>query len=354
MPEKRTKEGKLAKAIAEAVVGDNTEKDWDESFDDETKAKVSGYNDNGEEFNETDDDDDWKLDFETTPAATTLSQRSTLRTQNAPELGSFAFDDRYKGKKVSRKSAEISRLDDSNDVSTLDEKEQAAAELGYLLEGGSDEESDEETGSTEDEASNNGVVENGKDSYNLGNEVDYGSFGGVSEDEGTESGGTEEELSEDGGNVSEDEISSDKNDETSITITEQNKSNEYQKGLAIKSQMVVWDRLLEYRIQLQKILQSINKFPQHSSWPLFVENIKDGKDSTHNGDVDKHDDTIKNCQSSIAKLLDLLLSTKSKLVENNPETKRKISHDGDEDNSHDHASRKKRKIADYERYVIFV
>lgn len=349
MPEKRNKESKLAKAIADAVVGDNTEKDWDESFDDDTKAKVSGYNDNGEESNETDDDDDWKLDFETTPAATTLSQRSTLRTQNAPELGSFAFDERYKGKKVSRKSAEISRLDDSNDVSTLDEKEQAAAELGYLLEGGSDEESDEETGSTEDEASKNGISENGKDSYDLGNEVDYGSFGGISEDEGTEDEGTDEEQSEDDDNVLEDEISNDKNDEPSITLTEQNQSNEYQKGLAIKSQMVVWDRLLEYRIQLQKILQNTNKFPQHNSWPLFVENIKDSNDSSHNGDVDKHGDTIKNCQSSIAKLLDLLLSTKSKLVENNPEIKRKISADNDQDNSYDQAPRKKRKIADYER-----
>ena len=349
MPEKKNRESKLAKAIAEAVVGDNTEKDWDESFDDETKAKVSGYKDNEEEFNETDDDDDWKLDFETTPVATTLSQRSSLRTQNAPELSSFASDDRYKGKKVSRKSAEIPRLDDNNDISTLDEKEQAAAELGYLLEGGSDEESDEETGSTEDEASNNGIVENGKDSYNLGNEVDYGSFGGISEDEGTEDEGTEEEQSEDGGNVLEDEISNDKNEEPSITITEQNKSNEYQKGLAIKSQMVVWDRLLEYRIQLQKILQNINKFPQHNSWPFFVENIQDGNDSTYNGDVDKHGDIIKNCQSSITKLLDTLLSTKSKLVENNPEIKRKISDDDDKDNSYDQAPRKKRKIADYER-----
>jgi len=347
MPEKRNKESKLAKAIADAVVGDNTEKDWDESFDDDTKAKVSGYKDNGEESNETDDDDDWKLDFETTPAATTLSQRSTLRTQNAPELGSFAFDDRYKGKKVSRKSAEISKLDDSNDVSTLDEKEQAAAELGYLLEGASDEESDEETGSAEDEASKNGISENGKDSYNLGNEVDYGSFGGMSE-EGTEDEGTDEEQSEDDDNVMEDEISNDNNDEPSIMLTEQNQSNEYQKGLAIKSQMVVWDRLLEYRIQLQKILQNTNKFPQHNSWPLFVENIKDSNDSTHNGDVDEHGDTIKNCQSSIAKLLDLLLSTKSKLVENNPEIKRKISDDNDKDSSYDQAPRKKRKIADYE------
>ena len=54
--------------------------------------------------------------------------------------------------------------------------------------------------------------------------------------------------------------------------------------------MVVWDRLLEYRIQLQKILQNINKFPQHNSWPFFVENIQDGNDSTHNRDVDKHGD----------------------------------------------------------------
>ena len=349
MPEKRAKESKLAKAIAEAVVGENNEKEWDENFDDDTKAKVSGYNENGEENNESDDDDDWKLDFETTPAATTLSQRSTLRTQNAPEFGSFADDDRYKGKKVSRKTADISRLDESNETSTIDEKEQAAAELGYLLEGGSEEDSDEETDEdtaftgAEKELINAGV-ENGNDSYNLGNEIDYGSFGGMSEDEGTE-----DEESEDEGDVSdEEERPNNKNEEPSIKITGNDKSNEYQKGLAIKSQMIVWDRLLEYRIQVQKILQNINKFPQHDSWPSFVEDIQ-AQESSKNGDIVKND-TIKKCQSSIMNLLELLISTKTKLIENNPEIKRAYSsHENSQDDSNDQVPRKKRKIADYER-----
>merc|ERR1711963_751498 len=103
-----------------------------------------------------------------------------------------------------------------------DEKEQAAAELGYLLEGGSDEETDEDTASTgaEKELINAGV-ENGNDSYNLGNEIDYGSFGGLSEDEGTE-----DEESEDEGDVSdEEERPNNKNEEPSIKITGNDKSN---------------------------------------------------------------------------------------------------------------------------------
>jgi len=348
MPEKRGKESKLAKAIAEAAVGNNTEKELDENFDDETTAKVSEYNENDEKHSEIeDDDDDWKLDFETNPAASTLSERSSLRTQNAPELGSFASDDRYKGKKVSRKSAELSRIDGDNTVSTIDEKEQAAAELGYLLEGGSDEDSEEDVNvSSEDEEAklNGDSVINGKDT--LDNEIDYGAFGGMSEDEGTD----DEESVEEDGDIAEERIKlNNEQDEPSISITGKNDSNEYQKGLAIKSQMVVWDRLLEYRIQLQKVLQNINKFPQHDSWSTYVENLKVDQEPTVTENANnKTSATIKSCQSSLTNLLDLLLSTKTKLIKNNPELKRAYTSDDDDEISIDHIPSKKRKITDYE------
>ena len=349
MPEKRGKESKLAKAIAEAAVGNNIEKELDENFDDETTAKVSEYNENDERHSEIeDDDDDWKLDFETNPAASTLSERSSLRTQNAPELGSFASDDRYKGKKVSRKSADLSRIDGDNTVSTIDEKEQAAAELGYLLEGGSDEDSEEDVdvSSEDEEAKLNGdSVVNGKDK--LDNEIDYGAFGGMSEDEGTD----DEESVEEDGDIAEERITlNNEQDEPSISITGKNDSNEYHKGLAIKSQMVVWDRLLEYRIQLQKVLQNINKFPQHDSWSTYVENLKVDQEPTVTENANnKTSATIKSCQSSLTNLLDLLLSTKTKLIKNNPELKRAYTSDDDDEISIDHIPSKKRKITDYER-----
>ena len=144
MPGKLRKSGKLANSIAEAALGTDIEKELDESFDDDTKAKVAGSENDGKEFEDTgDEDDDWKLDFETGPNAANLQQRSVLRTQNAPELGSLGLDDRYKGKRVSRKSTDKTRLGGDNKGDLIDEKEQAAADLGYLLEGGSDEESEE-------------------------------------------------------------------------------------------------------------------------------------------------------------------------------------------------------------------
>jgi len=261
-------------------------------------------------------------------------------------LGSFASDDRYKGKKVSRKSADLSKIDDDNTVSTIDEKEQAAAELGYLLEGGSDEDSEEDDVSSENEEGklNGDAVLNGKDTSD--NEIDYGAFGGMSEDEGTDD---EESVEENGDIAEERETFNNEHDEPSISITGKNDSNEYHKGLAIKSQMVVWDRLLEYRIQLQKVLQNINKFPQHDSWSTHVEKLKVDQESTVTGNTNnKISATIKSCQSSLTNLLDLLLSTKTKLIENNPEMKRAYSADDDDDFSIDHIPSKKRKITDYE------
>ena len=348
MPEKRARESKLAKAIANAAVGTDIEKELDESFDDETKAKVSEYN---EDFQESENEDDWKLDFETVPAATTLSQRSDLRTQNAPEVGSFAFDDRYKGIKVSRKSTENLMLKSNKEISSIDEQEQAAAELGYLLEGDSEEDSSNEADSNEDgEHSFSNEVNHEQASFNLGKEVDYGSFGGISEDEDTEDDQSNDEVE----NGSEEKSVGNEDGEPSITVTGKNDSNEYQKGLAIKSQMVVWDRLLEYRIQLQKILQCVNKFPQSDSWPNFMENLTFDQGTAYNGEAPKKDDIMKNCRSSIGNLLELLISTKSKLIENNIKSNVAISsNDENEEISNKPTPRKKRKLDEYERYRLF-
>lgn len=247
MPGKLRKSGRLANAIAEAALGPDAEKELDESLDDDTKAKVAGGDNEGNEFKDTgDEDDDWKLDFETEPNAANLHQRSVLRTQNAPELGYSGLDDRYKGKRVSRKSTNKSRLEGDNKGDSIDEKEQAAADLGHLLEGGSDEESEKSDLGQESEEGKNKefTTENGID------------FGGISEENGSSDGsGTLSDQENGKEAVSEDE------DANPLTIVGKKDSNEYLKGLAIKSQMMVWDRLLEYRIQLQKILQCMNKFP---------------------------------------------------------------------------------------------
>ena len=104
-----------------------------------------------------------------------MLQRSALRTANAPELSTIGSDERYRGKKVSRKSADKERLEGRNKNIAADEGEQATAELGYLFEGESDEEKDEDEVSDEDEDEN--VKEKGFQMSNE-NETDYGAFGG--------------------------------------------------------------------------------------------------------------------------------------------------------------------------------
>lgn len=331
MPGKLRKSGRLANAIAEAALGPDVEKELDESFDDDTKAKVAGGDNEGNEFKDTgDEDDDWKLDFETEPNAANLHQRSVLRTQNAPELGYSGLDDRYKGKRVSRKSTNKSRLEGDNKGDSIDEKEQAAADLGHLLEGGSDEESEKSDLGEESEEGKNKefTTENGID------------FGGISEENGSSDGsGTLSDQENGKEAVSEDE------DANPLTIVGKKDSNEYLKGLAIKSQMMVWDRLLEYRIQLQKILQCMNKFPHSKNWEVFNAELKGIEDDQHGEKRDK-DINVKKCQSAVAKLNDLLLITRHKLSESNPETNIAVS--SEEDPISEQPSRKRRKVKEYE------
>ena len=119
------------------------------------------------------------------------------------------------------------------------------------------------------------------------------------------------------------------------------------KGLAIKSQMIVWDRLLEYRIQLQKILQCVNKFPQSTKWKEFNAELNGIKDNELGEKTDK-DINVKKCQSAIAKLNDLLLITRHKLSESNPESNIAVSSEADL--TSEQPSRKRRKVKEYERY----
>ena len=342
MSEKRRRPGKLANAIAEAALGIEVEKGLDDSYDDDTNAKVVVNSEDDDYRDIGDDEEDWKLDFETAPTATNKSQRSTLRTQTAPELDSLAVDDRYKGKKVSRKSEQQSRHGEDNTFDSIDEKEQAAAELGNLLEG----DSDEEEGEEEEESSE----EENEASFAIGNknEIDYGAFGGMSEDDAN----TDDESDGLPVNTSENGIKSESDsdeDKTTIENVGHKDSNEYIKGLAIKSQMMVWDRLLEYRIQVQKILQCMNRLPQGDAWAVFEKEL--GIDINEDTNIEEKrfgSGNIKTCQSAITNLVESLLMTRSKLLQSNPESKKLLTTD-QETNHEVEPPRKRRKISEYER-----
>ena len=340
MPVKQRKAGKLANSISDAALGNAVEEQLDEQFDDDTKAKVAGYPEAEDEYNVSEDDsDDWKLDFETGFSPSDPSQRSSLRTENAPELSSLKSDERYKGKKVSRKKAA--------NLETTDESEQAAAELGHLLEGGSEEEDELEISREEEE----NVEEKG---FTLGNEnvIDYAAFGGGTSEEDVDSSSDDksdndgdEKLDVDKGKV---EYDLHPENQSAVTIVEEKDNLEYRKGLAIKSQMIVWDRLLECRIQLQKVLQSVNKFPQCDNWSILTNELVC---NSNDEDIKKKDENnvIKYCQSSLTKALNLLLETRSKLLESNPETKEALFSDEDDKEENDEPCRKRRKLSHFDR-----
>ena len=158
-------------------------------------------------------------------------------------------------------------------------------------------------------------------------------------------------MSEENGSIDDSDAMSDQQngneDAIPLAIVGKKDSNEYLKGQAIKSQMMVWDRLLEYRIQLQKILHCINKFPQSENWEVFNAELN-GMENDQDGERREKDVNVKKCQSSVAKLNDLLLITRHKLSESNPETNIPVS--SAEDPISDQPTRKRRKVKDYERY----
>ena len=358
MPEKPKKISKLANAIAEASLGIEVEKELDENFDDDTTAKVVEV-DESEEGKNSGDDDDWKLDFERGTTATGISQRSALRTENAAELGTLGYDERYKGKKVTRKSADKSRLGEiASTIESLDEREHAAAELGHLLEGESedeDSEGDENDSKTEDDEDdsiendqNLDILgeENGQDYSTSGKQskIDFSSFGGMSDEETTDDENGDTEKADEVGEESNDD---NENGCNSVNVLGKKNSNEYLKGMAIKSQMAIWDRLLEFRIKIQKVLQCMNKFPQNDIWSAFVDEMNNGTANATNGKEKAQNANVKKCQSALVQCIDLLLDTRAKLLDSNPETKRAL--DDRVNANEEQPPKKKRKIKEYER-----
>ena len=358
MPEKRKKISKLANAIAEASLGIEVEKELDENFDDDTTAKVVEV-DESEEGKNSGDDDDWKLDFERETTATGISQRSALRTENAPELGTLGYDERYKGKKVTRKSADKSRLGDiASAIESLDEREHAAAELGHLLE---DESEDEDSEGDENESKTNededNSIENDQNFDILGEKnsqdystsgkqsnIDFSSFGGMSDEETTDDENGDTEKANEVGDESNDD---NENGCNSVNIIGKKNRDEYLKGMAIKSQMAIWDRLLEFRIKIQKVLQCMNKFPQNDIWSTFVEEMNNGTVNATNGEEKAQNANVKRCQSALVQCIDLLLDTRAKLLDSNPDTKRAL--DDRKNANQEQPPKKKRKIKEYER-----
>jgi len=329
---KKKKSAKIARAVVDAVVargglGGGPEDDSDhfedleDGRDEDTGAKVVDSADEQDD----DDEDIWKLDFEAEPSSNKV-EKSALRVKTGmPDL-TQSDDKRYKGKKASRKSLRSEEEDESDDVDVLDEREHAQAELGHLLEAGSDDDEEEEQDG-EDEDSN----EEEQEEEEVEQEVDFGAFGGASDDNGTDS----DQSDENGEVTGDDDAGQDR------LAQDQKKSNklekERRKGRQIKRQLEVWDSLLEVRIQLQKIMCKVNQLPQLEQFEA-VKNVEAGE-----MDTVPYKHTLKNAQASVSSALDELMGVKTLLARQT-----RAGPSGSDDESEPHPSpAKKMKLKEY-------
>ena len=230
------------------------------------------------------------------------SERSKLRTQTAPSLDN---DARYKGKKIKRKDFQKDR----------DEVEHSTAELGHLFEFGEDDEDEEDEDGDEDEDG-----EEMDQDENLEEEVGDSSDEVNEDDEaGNEDDDSEAEDDSFGVDISSFSANNDNNDEETaeadkFKITETDSL--FAKSQAVSSQLVHWDKLLEQRIMLQKMLTKVNCFPSDPDMLI------DPDDVDHSKLVNKAN---KSLRSLMMKTVQLKKSVERRTVEESRAMKRKLS-----------------------------
>lgn len=159
----------------------------------------------------------------------------------------------------------------------------------------------------------------------LGEELD--GVPGTQESYYEENSGSDEDSDENEEEQSGSESGSDNEDsfdEGSITInedadnfkhmSESNLPNQMKKGNSVRSQLNIWENLLETRIQMQKCLLTANKFPQHETYQEM-----------------KKDPNFKTASSNTVKILSNMLNKflllQSLLVKQYGETKTLLKHD---------------------------
>lgn len=204
-------------------------------------------------------------------------ERSQLRVRSAVGLEG---DERYKGKKGSRR-----KLDQ-------DQKEHEGAELGHMFDFGdvSEDDDDEEDDEEDDQHSE---MEEGGDSEDAIEEkddegftfdssgVDLSSFGGMDEDE------SDDDSEGDGDDDIKDNIDEENEaEDDGIVTVPVSESDPYLKGCSVVGQLATWDRMLEQRILLQKMMTKANRFPDS------LNNFLDHDDKEHRLRVKKTEKTL--------------------------------------------------------------
>ncbi|XP_055930526.1 protein AATF-like isoform X1 [Argiope bruennichi] len=216
------------------------------------------------------------------------SEISDLRRKNAPLLEDV--DPTYAGRKVSRRDLGHIFHEDG---------------VGGTSVGDSDEESD-------DESFSKGSGDFSDDEIKDFKKLVASKSKESSEEEEENDDEVDDDDEEDGDD--DDEESSDVDDETkeSDEMTKQfsniDVTTEIERAQAIKNQKEIWNRLLESRIKLQKLLQIINKLPQYSAYKKLKE--KGGKELI---------ESSKKAHQSIKHMMKSWLNLQTELINKNRE-----------------------------------
>lgn len=98
-------------------------------------------------------------------------------------------------------------------------------------------------------------------------------------------------------------------------LTADDISEDVQKGISIRNQLAVWDKLLEYRIQFQKVLALSNQLPPSDlSAPVMKDFLKDAG----NGHL------YWQCTRNIARASKQLTAIRRQLIDLFPEVKKSL------------------------------
>ena len=258
----KNKEKTVAEKIADTLLHPNESGSDSESEKEATAARVIDYDDN---------------EYELPEAATT-----EFRKRNVKLLADQSA--KYKGKIASRKDFESS----SDEVDSDNEEA---------------EEEDYENSDPSDD-------ENALKNFNktLKQNMNEDSSDSQQDDINEEAMGEEQSSDEDEDDDDmEDDIDSDEHDDDTEVVSKVNHEAEIQKGLSVQNQLRLWERLLELRISLQKILNKTNQLPGPQEInDLNVNNVK-------------HKDIQQETCKQTCQLLQNLLSLQNNLFTQFPE-----------------------------------
>lgn len=269
------KKKSLADKISSLVTAAPTNFDSDDDNED-TRAKV---------VDNDDESDNFVSNF----------QVSEIRKRNIDLLDES--DERYKGKKVSRKevySDDSDSIDTRENDSDGEEDEEEEEEENEI----NDSEDDEEE-SYNNENSSNEDVDNKDNDFSENNDSIEDETDDNDDNESVRS--NVEEESDDNVNAKTKKKSNFK------TISRTNLRADIEKGNCVRNQLKLWESLLEVRIKLQKCLVTSNQMPQHDIYKDLKENVEYRQKTNES-------------RNKLKMLLNNLLQLQSVLLKQYPET----------------------------------